>query len=73
MCEICHQIPCVPGCPNYERPHKTGERCYFCNDYICVGDDYIVNWLGMAAHYQCMSSTKDELEWLGYEVKTMDE
>lgn len=64
--------PCHPRCPNYHLP-KTKHYCSFCGEGIFDGEEYIVNQDGEYRHYDCFYNTKDMLEWLGYEVKTMEE
>ena len=72
MCSICRQSPCHPRCPNYTPP-IAGHYCSFCSEGIYEGDEYIENDIGEYRHYDCFYNTRDMLEWLGYEVKTMEE
>lgn len=59
-------------CPNY-RPAKTTLYCSICDDGICDGDRYIKNDYGDAAHWDCIDGEGHLLEWLGYELKVMNE
>lgn len=38
MCEICHQSPCMPGCPN--APEPPGFVCKRCGETITEGESY---------------------------------
>ena len=40
ICEICHNIPCHPQCPNAP-PLQIVTRCKQCNSPIREGDEYI--------------------------------
>lgn len=71
MCSICRQSPCHPRCPNYV-PLKASHYCSFCGDGIYDGEKYIENLDGEYRHYDCFYGMRDLLEWLGYEVKTME-
>lgn len=72
MCTICLRDKCPSGCPNYTPP-KTIYCCSVCGEGIYEGEEYIVNDDGEYRHYDCFQGMRDLLEWLGYEVKTMDE
>lgn len=72
MCRICFHDKCPSGCPNYIPP-KSIYYCSVCGEGICEGEEYIVNDDGEYRHYDCFQGMKDLLEWLGYEVKTMEE
>ena len=72
ICEICRQIPCHPRCPNYVPP-KASHYCSICGDGIYDGEDYIENQDGEYIHYECVQGIKQLLEWLGYEIKTMED
>ena len=39
MCEICHQYPCHPRCPNAPEPPIIA-NCQCCNTPIYIGDEY---------------------------------
>lgn len=63
--------PCDPKCPNYIPP-KSNHYCSICGEGIYEGEEYIENDNGDIRHYDCFYGTRDLLEWLGYEVKTME-
>lgn len=72
MCDICGYIgTCHPRCPNWEPP-KTYHYCSICNEGIYNGEEYIENMNGEYMHYDCIPSTRDLLEWLGCDIKCMD-
>lgn len=71
ICEICFRNPCHPSCPNYIQP-KAIHYCSSCGDGIYDGEEYIENDNGEYKHLDCFCSMKDLLEWLGYEIKTME-
>lgn len=72
MCSECRQDPCNPRCPNYIPP-KPSCYCSACGEGIYEGEEYIENTDGDYRHYDCFYGMRDLLEWLGYEVKTMEE
>lgn len=72
MCSICRQSPCHPRCPNYAPP-KASHYCSFCGEGILDGEEYIENIDGEYRHYDCFNSTRALVEWLGCEVKIMEE
>lgn len=72
MCSICHNDPCSCRCPNYIPP-KASYYCYICGEGIYDGEEYIENDNGEFRHYDCFHGIRDLLEWLGYEVKTMED
>lgn len=42
MCEMCQKSPCIPGCPNRERPKRPGERrlrCRRCGGVLRKGSE----------------------------------
>lgn len=47
--------------------------CSSCGEEICEGEEYIENSNGGYRHYDCFHSMRNLLEWLGYEIKTMEE
>lgn len=72
MCELCLKFPCIdPRCPNYISP-KAKYYCSSCGEGIYEGEEYIENQDGEYRHYDCFYEMKDLLEWLGYEVMTME-
>ena len=72
MCNVCRKNPCHPRCPNYEPP-KAFHYCSICSEGILNGEEYIENDCGEYAHWECFSGTRDLSEWLGIEVKTMED
>ncbi len=59
-------------CPNYIPP-KASHYCSICDDGIYGGEEYIENDYGEYRHYDCFYGIRELLEWLGYEVKTMED
>ena len=72
MCSICKQYPCNVRCPNYEPPKAT-HYCSICNEGIYDGEEYIENDDFEYAHWECISFGRDLVEFLGYEIKEMNE
>lgn len=72
MCSVCHHSPCDSRCPNYISP-KAAHYCSICEEEIYEGEEYIENNDGDYRHYDCFYGIRDLLEWLGYEIKTMEE
>lgn len=72
MCFVCLQTPCLPHCPNYEAP-KALYYCSCCHQGIYDGEEYIANQDGEYRHYECFHGMRDLLQWLGYEIKTMED
>ena len=72
MCEICRNNPCIQGCPNYVPP-LAEHYCDVCGDGIYEGEEYIVNDEGKYMHFECVQGIRGLLEWLGYDVRYMDE
>lgn len=72
MCELCQRISCHSRCPNYV-PQKANHYCSVCGERVYNGEEYIVNDNNEYRHYDCFYGMKDLLEWLGYEIKTMEE
>ena len=71
-CNICNQEGRHDRrCPNYEQP-KAKHHCSICGEGIYEGDQYIVNEYGDYRHYDCFNGMKELLDWLGYEIHTMD-
>ena len=71
ICEFCKKIiGHDSGCPNCIPP-KAVHFCYSCGQGIYNGEHYVKN--EEYRHYNCVYGIKDLLEWLAYEVKTMDE
>ena len=71
-CEVCgktgkHDF----RCPDYISP-KVLHYCSSCGNGIYNGEEYIENINGEFRHYDCFYELRELLEWLGYEVKTME-
>lgn len=71
MCELCRQYPCDHRCPNYTPP-ETDKKCELCREYICVGEEYVENYMGQYAHLDCLGCDYNSIEFLGEKVKTME-
>lgn len=72
ICEYCNRITGHDNrCPNYIPP-KTIYCCSSCGDGIYGGEEYIENLDGEYRHYDCVPGMKDLLEWLGFNIKTME-
>lgn len=71
MCEICLHTPCDPKCPNYS-PIDTHVHCDICGELIEVGDEYLENINGNAAHLDCFYNIRNLLDWLGEDIKVME-
>ena len=73
LCEYCHQYGLHhPRCPFYEPP-KASHYCSICDEGIYDGEEYIENDDGEYAHWDCVDYGRDLAEWLGYEIKEMEE
>ena len=72
MCSICGFTKCPSSCPNYVAP-KSYHYCSVCGDGILEGEEYIENENGEYRHWECFDGMRDLLEWLGYEIKTMED
>lgn len=72
MCEVCKNYPCLNRCPNH-MPQKTLYYCSICNDGIQNGEEYIENGNGEFAHYECVDYAKKMAEFLGYDIKEMED
>lgn len=73
MCSICNKSPCDSRCPNYSSQKNTHIYCSICKEPIGIGEEYVENIDGDFAHYGCFYGIRHLLEWLGHDVKTMDE
>ena len=72
-CEYCHRINGHHAqCPNYIAP-KASHYCSICGEGIYDGEEYIENFDGEYAHWECVDYGRDLVRFLGYEIKTMDE
>lgn len=72
MCSICLHVPCLTQCPNY-KPFNVKCFCSVCEGGILPGEEYIENYDGDCRHYDCVFGNKELIEWLGFEVKTMED
>ena len=61
-----------PRCPLYKE-NKSSHYCSVCGDGILEGEEYIENENGEYRHWECFDGMRDLLEWLGYEIKTMED
>lgn len=71
MCEYCLKDTCPPGCPNY-LPPQSDKYCTVCNEPILDGEEYLVNDFGESRHYDCFTTFRELLCWLGYEIQVME-
>lgn len=73
-CEYCMKIGGKHDsrCPNSVLP-KSNHYCSICGEGIYDGEEYIENDKGDCRHYECFYGMRELLEWLGYEIKTMDD
>lgn len=73
MCKICGKsIGHDYRCPNYTPP-KASHYCSSCGEGIYDGEEYIENLDGEYRHYDCFHGRRDLLEWLGFDIKTMED
>lgn len=72
MCKYCLQSTCPPGCPNYHQ-HKPLYYCSVCGNGIYEGEEYVANNDGEYIHFDCIQSIRQLLQWLGYEIKEMED
>ena len=72
LCKYCHKLEHPQGCPNYIPPKST-HYCSICDEGIYNGEEYIENDDGEYAHWECVDYGRDLAEWLGYEIKEMEE
>lgn len=71
MCQLCNSYPCDSRCPNHIP--KSTLYCSSCGEGIRDGEEYIENEDGECMHWDCFRSMRDLLEFLGYEILTMEE
>ena len=71
-CSICGRTDHDFRCPQYSPP-KAVYYCSSCGEGIYTGEEYIENDNGEYMHFDCIYGIRDVLEWLGYEVKTMED
>lgn len=72
MCPICKHIPHMRGCPNETTP-KAIHNCSSCGEGIFEGEEYIENNNGEMRHFDCFYGMRELLQWLGYDIKTMED
>ena len=72
ICSECLNSPCLRRCPNYIPP-KTSHCCFICNEGIQDGEEYIVNDNKDYAHFECVDYARDLAEFLGYEIREMED
>ena len=70
-CKYCKAYSCN-RCPDYIPP-KTNYYCSICGEGIYDGEEYIVNEENEYAHYECVSYGRDMAEFLGYNIRKMNE
>ena len=61
-----------PRCPLYKE-NKSTHYCSICGDGILEGEEYIENNCGEYAHWNCVDYGRDLVDFLGYEIKEMDD
>ena len=71
MRQLCNSYPCDSRCPNHIP--KATHYCSSCGEGIRDGEEYIENEDGECIHWDCFRSMRDLLEFLGYEIQTMEE
>ena len=52
---------------------KAKHYCSICGDGIYDGEEYIENDDGEYIHYGCIQGIRRLLDWLGYDVKVMED
>lgn len=72
LCDLCKQSSCRFQCPNY-KPAVPIYYCSYCGEGIYNGEEYIESLSGEYCHYDCIHGIRDLLEWLGHEVKIMED
>lgn len=72
-CEYClRNIGHDSRCPNYSHP-KPSHYCSVCGEGIYEGQEYIENDDGEYRHFDCFYGLRELLEWIGYDIKIMEE
>lgn len=71
MCEYCHKTYHTIGCPNYTPPSPT-LYCCICGADIACNEEYIEDNYGEIAHIKCFTDIGEILNWLGYEIKSLE-
>lgn len=59
MCDVCHQSPCHPRCPNAPEPRALYE-CKVCGEGITAGEDYY-EMDGEQYHEECFRDNAVEI------------
>lgn len=73
-CDVCGRTGGhLPGCPEYDYKSKASHYCSVCDQPILDGEEYIMNDDGDCRHYDCFIGMRDLLQWLGYDIKTMED
>lgn len=72
-CEYCGRtFTHASRCPLYEPLTLSNVKCDYCGEHIADGEEYIENDDGCYLHYECVPTIQYLVEWIGYEVKTLD-
>lgn len=72
-CDICGKFDGhSTRCPKYVPP-KAMFYCSACGEGIYPGEEYIENYCSEHKHYDCIYGMRDLIEWLGYEIKVMED
>lgn len=72
-CDICERVDGhISGCPNCV-PAKASLYCSYCDEGINEWDEYIENEDGELIHRECIQGISQLLDWLGVEIKTMED
>lgn len=72
VCDICGKTDHDFRCPQWSTP-KAVHYCSSCGEGVYIGEEYIENENGEYKHLDCIYGIRDLLEWLGYEIKTMED
>ena len=59
MCDICGMNPCHPRCPNAPEI-ATGMVCFYCDEPIYFGEEFLKSEVGNVVHAGCFSSMDRE-------------
>ena len=77
-CDVCGQSGGLhrAGCPEgHSSIEKAKAICCECHEGIYVDDEYIENEHGDVMHYDCSYNltTRLLIDWLGFEIKRMED
>lgn len=73
VCDICGKsFDHAFRCPKYSPP-KAIHYCSSCGEGIYAGEEYIENLNGEYKHLDCICGIRELVEWLGYDIKTMED